>query len=471
MPPTAWVLSLLAVIGLLFLWRGIRGAPQLTSPYCARCRYDLRATLRQGRDQCPECGNPLDFPGAVRFGRRSRSAVCIFVGLLLLLPMVLYSTNVIVKRSTGFQWRQLQPTSSLIAVLDDSKAAGPASTVLELRYMNGKLSDQDVADLVDFVIDSMNRDGASSLSRNVNGLIQMIYRDNRISKDQQRRLIEALFNLPVRLSCRPQVRSGQSLDFHIRGLSSSLGRRLQLAPSIVIDQATLSGAQVPLGPHTGFNGRFPVLADPGTHTLEMQLEISIVDTGFRSSVPDDPIVRHRWDTTVSIPVTVLPMDEFPFRRVSDPSVVDDFRASIDVARAVAERDVRPGIAQVELTLQLEKPQDLALSYQVIARVDGREERLGDFLAQGKSFSCSCLPLNTASRHSGLLRMAFDAELRIPAGIEQIDVILRPDLERAERNAQLQDLLDAQIVIEGIPLEFLSLGRSRAGRWPERSASD
>ena len=44
------------------------------------------------------------------------------------------------------------------------------------------------------------------------------------------------------------------------------------------------------------------------------------------------------------------------------------------------------------------------------------------------------------------------EMTLHEDTDRIDLILRPDLEGAERDQQLERLLDAEIVIEDVPLE-------------------
>jgi predicted RNA-binding Zn-ribbon protein involved in translation (DUF1610 family) len=70
-----WILglSLVALLGLFLLWRGLRPRREGTTPYCRKCGYNLTGTDRTAADaRCSECGTHVIDDSGVVFGERVR---------------------------------------------------------------------------------------------------------------------------------------------------------------------------------------------------------------------------------------------------------------------------------------------------------------------------------------------------------------------------------------------------------------
>jgi hypothetical protein len=78
------VSSLLAVLGLSLVRRGLRGRRVGDHPVCGRCGFDLFA-LPPEQAKCPECGNDLGASAAVHTGHRVRRMPLVYVGAAMLL--------------------------------------------------------------------------------------------------------------------------------------------------------------------------------------------------------------------------------------------------------------------------------------------------------------------------------------------------------------------------------------------------
>lgn len=53
----------LALVAIMFVWRGIRANVRRASGQCERCGYQVHACIGK---QCPECGHDLRIPGPIR---------------------------------------------------------------------------------------------------------------------------------------------------------------------------------------------------------------------------------------------------------------------------------------------------------------------------------------------------------------------------------------------------------------------
>jgi len=109
------------VIGIILVFRGLRGTPEFSEPHCRRCDYDVRALDWTSETRiCPECGSDLTRPGAVRFGHYRRRPRLIWSGVgLCLLPLVLIGL-VVLQNIMGWRWEDLESNASIIANLSTS---------------------------------------------------------------------------------------------------------------------------------------------------------------------------------------------------------------------------------------------------------------------------------------------------------------------------------------------------------------
>jgi hypothetical protein len=88
----AWFLT--AAIPMIVL--GYRDHPRWSSPYCVKCRYDLRGKDPEQAKDCPECGADLTPRTAVGFVRHGRRRGLVAYGFFLLLLPFLASVGLAV---------------------------------------------------------------------------------------------------------------------------------------------------------------------------------------------------------------------------------------------------------------------------------------------------------------------------------------------------------------------------------------
>src|SRR4051794_1857571 len=99
----------IAIVGLILLWTGVRGVPEFGEPRCARCKYDLRGFAQEVARVCSECGADLTRPRAVRFGDYRRRPRRIFGGLgIIVLPVLMIVSMVWVQVRRGPAGRRVQ---------------------------------------------------------------------------------------------------------------------------------------------------------------------------------------------------------------------------------------------------------------------------------------------------------------------------------------------------------------------------
>src|SRR6266496_5872905 len=162
-----------ALVGLIVLTLGVRGRPDLSSPRCARCSYDLRAVSfmsEQSAGVCPECGAQLSESGAVSFGKWRRQPRLVIGGLTLIALPVLVglglgamprSRSAAMVAAVGPANRSSQPTSAILASLPKSINAPWDWQELDRRLRAGSLSAADVSSAVGILITQLQADRAA----------------------------------------------------------------------------------------------------------------------------------------------------------------------------------------------------------------------------------------------------------------------------------------------------------------------
>ena len=145
----------LGVVGLILLVRGMRGAPSLSEPRCAKCGYDLRGFSGAPPQVCSECGADLTRPHAVRWGRYPRRTKLINSGVaLLVLPTVVLGALALTVGPGGFRSRPVS-NAALIARLPRTANQPWDWQELDRRRAGQQLSNEEASQAVDHLIASL----------------------------------------------------------------------------------------------------------------------------------------------------------------------------------------------------------------------------------------------------------------------------------------------------------------------------
>src|SRR5947207_186072 len=144
----------LALLGILLLWRGMRGKRHGEHPYCRRCGFNLFGTPADAK-VCAECGADLSVPKAKVIGVRQRRVPSAVTGAAMLLPavFVLFTAGGIVV--SGVDWTKKKPPWLLVHEASSSDAVARDTALAELnsRFAAGTLSNTAAAKVVDAGLD------------------------------------------------------------------------------------------------------------------------------------------------------------------------------------------------------------------------------------------------------------------------------------------------------------------------------
>ncbi len=146
----ACLVLLVMLLGSALVVRGWRGRQIDDHPLCSGCGYDLVGSDDQTR-VCPECGNDLARPGALRIGHRRRRPIAIALGALLLALAIGGGGAMLVPGVRQFDWNPYKPLwlLRLESNVEDRRRAQYAIDEILLRLENGKLTLSQVNAIVD----------------------------------------------------------------------------------------------------------------------------------------------------------------------------------------------------------------------------------------------------------------------------------------------------------------------------------
>ncbi len=458
-----------ALIGVIFIYRGIRGVPVLSDPKCTRCGYDLRWIKPDVNVVCPECGSDLTARRAIRFAEYQRRPRLILVGLGLIVAafIVLVGLRLLLMRSRVGPMtpasRASLPSSTLIANLATTANQPWDWQELERRLNAGQLSKQDTAAAIDQLI--------KHLKTKPNGWRQPLHWCDRfvaaadkagsISDEQFGRLAQAFYGLQPDVKVHGRLRQGQPLVFEITyGASWNLpGLRLIMA----LSRTTLEGTreleiadrfqespkaadpdELSGSGHWPIRGR--VLADlpPGKHNLVLEVDTGLIDE-FRpfkrldGNIPGQarlwPKTRYKWNTTVTVPFEVMEPGRPAVDLVTDETLDPIKNGKLSVTAKLFTRSEKKSILRLAIQGQ---GLPISVASVVLVKAAGREVHRGAFW------------VDPAGLH-GYSSLEGDIDRPAPE-VTTIDVILTPSVEVAEKDTFYDRIWGKEMVFQNVPLQ-------------------
>ena len=459
------------VVGVGLLLFGWRGMVLLSEPHCAKCGYDLRASLmanpNEATRRCPECGLDLADRQAVHFGRSAkRPRLMLSGGVLISLPLLVAAVGAM-RAWMGLRWDDMRSDAS---VIDDLKTqAGQPWTWrdLEQRYRAGSLDSQEVAQAIDHLIAYIEAErartgqepGPLTWSKD---FVALVDRGQSITPEQYLRLCHAYFGPAPRIECHDRVRVGQTIRYSInygghwelpgvqfvkalRQVRLSTGEVLPLNSEFAGERAANPDWFSQTGVW-GLEGIIKHSLPPGQYELIFDVDAGVLpEKAPLVAIDRKPGQQDRWVTprqtwSVSVPVklTVLGADEQVVGTTEDPTMDPTAHFAPTLMARTADRGT--GVA-IDLDYQYDGKSPVPVSFDVFLRIGETEHKVGGFASSGGRSSYSS-----------------DLQLRdgLPPQIVVADVILRPNPKHAEQFPGVKQVWGKPITFESVRIERYDL---------------
>ncbi|HPD30753.1 MAG TPA: zinc ribbon domain-containing protein [Phycisphaerae bacterium] len=458
------------IVGVIFIFRGIRGVPVLSDPRCTRCGYDLRWIKPDVNVVCPECGSDLTVRRAIRFAEYQRRPRSILVGLGLIVAVFVVPVGlrlVLMRSRVGPMTpasRASLPSSTLIANLATTASQPWDWQELERRLNAGQLSKRDTAVAIDQLIKHMQTkpSGWREPLHWCDRFVAAADKAGFISDEQLVRLGQAFYGAQPDVKARSRLRQGQPFTFELSyGTGWSLpGLKLVMALSRTrLEGAGELGVSDPFrddrkpadpddlsggGPWSMIRGKVVSDISAGKHNLVFEVDTGLIDE-FRPFKTDNsmkpgqaerwPKTRCRWNTTVTVPVEIVAPDRPAVDLVIDeklnPMALGQLSAT---ARLFARSETK---STLELTIH-GQGLPISIASVVVVKLAGQEVWRGSF----------CVGPTGRFDYGGL-----GGEIARPAPhVTTLDVILTPSVELAEKATLYDRIWGQEILLENVPLQ-------------------
>ena len=493
MPDLVWIIAaVLTLLGAIGLWLGLRGRRLNDHPICRKCKFDLVGVyppestsaggtgvspVRTNEDspRCPECGRDLKRKRAVRHGARRRRPFVVIVAILLLTCGLTGLGAAGWSSARNIDWNHHKPEWMLLQAVRDGDGAVDPGVLREFlrRDKQGSLSDRTLQSLATYAL------GAQSAVRKPereHGMRRNWSHDRNEWSDEWGVLFQRAMSRDVvsegavirylansmdrALTSHPSVPQGGQLRFNLSYQTDLVG--LDAGPLIVhgqitavsIDGETIARDLAPfivrLSNHSGGYGTRVRIALPdvstGMRTVRFALRHQYFENCGGVLKPHDHVIQPR--------VEWYEIDEF--RVLVQPAGAPDIELFVDEAlRGNMNAVARSLFSQIEV-------------------VGDRWAVEGDASSRFQSFPasvCADVILKTSegehvfnriikTPHDGGVSM-FAMEPVFPTDDDTVDIILRPNLEHAERFLAIDRAWGEDIVIENVPVKRISAEEARA----------
>jgi len=354
----------------------------------------------------------------------------------------------IVAAVSDVNWYSLTPTALLIyqANSSDPAVASKAWSELDRRIKAGQLSAGQHAKLVDLALKEQAATNKPMRS-NLMDYLGDCYFKGRMSQAQQTLFFDQMTT--VKLTVRPTVILGDSVPYQIshqwRSPSTGMWHRIGMGEGKSLDGKALPGTGggsygSGSGGGGGAMGSSIECKVPGKHTLKVTPEVTVFSgTSFDEKIST---ILNKRDIPLEATFEVLASEPADYvRAVNDPSQAERLKTAITPKqfRWRKSADTRAGVRyQLEGNIDLNSP-PVDVAFDVIARIDGKEYRMGSvYLLRGKSTSWGL--------GSG------DAVL--PEQATMVDVILRGSKKVAKATVDQFSYWDGELVYENVPVEMV-----------------
>jgi hypothetical protein len=443
---------LLLVVGIMLLFRGMRGRVVGDHPICRKCGFDLFGLPKEST-RCSECGTDITAKRAVRIGRRERRRMMAGAGLLL----VMVSLGVIVIAISDVlqdvEWIQFEPLWYVRKQAKDTSATVRDPALLEIarRMAAGNLSDADVKTITaDDLAVQANLNATWSAGRG--DFIEAARKTGKISDADWRQYLMNTGHFTI--TARDQVRRGDWLPVRINELGARCGTNSNFWAEmhVVIPDDPLVDAQ--FRKDDGSNGssingfgsgstmhniRLDKSAIAATADGEKILRLRLHVDYFEKYNADrsKPVASKDYD--LSAKWMLVPADA----QTATPIKDETLRASVEKSVAVDPLKLHPtswgppGTLRLEMQIHVNTT-PVELSHVIVLRSGAKE-----------------WPLNTGIYHlaggsttwgTGGDVKDFQIDGKPPA---TVDVVFRPSAKQAMETVEMKKYWDGEFVVKGV----------------------
>jgi hypothetical protein len=453
-------------LGLLLVFVGRWGRRIDDHPVCRACGFDLYGSLNREGDgagngtrpaTCPECGQALTSPHALRRGNRRPMRSLRATGLALALPgltlggLTLYG---IIGRGTINQYKPtdlLQWEASLTSVLAD-----PALDELLRRNKQGTLAKDELEALLDESIEVQSDPGRRWIEDW--GRVVVAARKAGVGKKQQYQQFIRVAADVTEKQFRDKIHRHMPLAFGVWYDADGQGHRHVNTRGLRLTEITIDGetyqrppsgtrprywkTRAPAIMHLahGLSNRVQpgrVVGHPlrlGTHTIALDYQIT-ASIGATPSTTSSFTVRRRFEVVSDETRLVEQVCDAPTARTIEKMLKDQMSIR-----------VYTGLRRYDYAIHLDDGPELPISlgHRVFIRAQGRLWRVLDHRRLGESVAGE--RLSAGDFMSG---DHWPADLRP----KRVDVIFRPSEKVAAQRADLTRFLDHKLVIEDVPVDW------------------
>jgi hypothetical protein len=451
-----------ALIGVVLLIWALLSDRSRGRRRCSKCWYDLSKT--EGL-RCSECGHEVQRERQLfKTRRRWRWAA---LALLLILSGI---GGIGWQRTRNFDWNTIKPVWWLLREADGKSPAGGTARNELLRRVNAnQLSDSQVDAIVAAAL-QVQADPSVAWSGSAGDewcqMVEKAWDNGRLSNEQIERYCRQAFESSFFIEARARIREGKPLPLRIGIRTPRVSSRWHIfSPS----QPLLTLFAERKLPPTRMERWFDRILNLGSSAVanswsmpewDLALPIGIHDVPldfdfavFRhqrnqqvdstKELADIPNALVRWKWLDSLRVEVVPVTESCVRMVADEMLFQHIVEAIE-PEFIHDRVIR-GRASYHGTegIILVHPVPVDLSFDVFARVDGVEEKIGAIAVQANQPGIH--NAQSIERHP---RTIFPDAARF-------DLVLRASPDAAEKTIDIFEAWDGEIVIKDVPLREAS----------------